>query len=350
MLFTPGPTEIEKKIREIASIKLPYFRGEDYANFMKELTEDMKYIFQTKRTPLTITSSGTGAMEMAVQNLLNPGDKVVVLNGGTFGEKWTQICKAFNVVVHEIKLELGKLPDMNALDCALNKDIKALFANAHETSTGLLYDIKRIGSLTSEKGILFIVDAVSSIGADEFYMDEWKCDCAMVSSHKALACLPGLSFIVFSNRARDIIQGIKQCRFYFDARDYMKNISRGMTPFTPAMIITFQLKERIKMIKEMGLEKYIENHSIKADAFRERVFRSGKFFPFPEKQSNAMTSITLPKRSNASKIISYLKEKYGWHIAQNHNNNEKYLRISHMGDISIDDMLKMADKIEEACL
>lgn len=349
MLFSPGPTEMEKKIREIASMKLPYFRGEEYAALMIELTEDMKYIFQTKRTPLAITSSGMGVMEMAVQNLLDPGDKVVVLNGGTFGEKWVQICKAFQVKVKEIKLQLGRSPDYAALKRSLGKDVKALLVNAHETSTGLLYDLKKIGDLTASKNVLFIVDGISSIGADDFFMDEWNCDCAMVSSNKALACLPGLSFIVFSERAWTVVENLKRGRFYFDARFYMDNISRGMTPFTPAMIVTFQLRERMKIIRKMGLEKYIAKHRARANAFRERMFVSGKFSPFPERQSNAITSIVLPENSRGRDIIHYLKEKYGWYLAPNPTNNEKYLRVSHMGDISIRATIDLAEKIEEAC-
>lgn len=350
MLFTPGPTEIEEEIREIASKKLPYFRGDKYANMMLELTADMKYIFQTKSTPLTITSSGTGVMEMAIQNLLNPGNRVIVLNGGTFGAKWVEMCKAFGVEVKEVKLELGKLPRLEDIEFVLTEDVKALLVNAHETSTGLLYNIQEMGQITHDKGVLLIVDAISSMCADEFRMDDWKVDCAMVSSNKALACLPGLSFIAFSVRAWNVIESVNQNRCYFNAENYLNNIQRGMTPFTPAMIVTFQLCERIKMIKEMGLDNYIRQHAVKADAFRKKILETGRFSIFPERQTNALSAIKLPGYAKASGIVTYLKEKYDCYIAPNPTNNETYLRISHMGHLSVDDLLKLADQIEEACM
>jgi len=194
-----------------------------------------------------------------------------------------------------------------------------------------------------------IVDAVSSIGADYFLMDEWNCDCAVVSSQKALACMPGLSFIVFSERAWEVIPTIKRHRYYFDAEEYMKNIQRGMIPYTPAMNVTFQVHERLKRIRKTGISTYIDNHIAKANAFRDRILNSGQFALFAERQSNALTSIRLPEYSSMSGIIKYIREKYNWYIAPNPTHDKRYLRVSHMGDISIENMLELVDKIEEAC-
>ena len=349
MLFAPGPTEMEEKIREIASMKLPYFRGAGYANMMLELTEGLKYIFQTESTPLTVTSSGTGVMEMALQNLFNPGDRVVVLNGGTFGQRWVEMCGVYGINVHEISIDPGKLPDLDKIEEMLTNDIKALLVNAHETSTGLLYDIKEIGKLTSSKDFMLIVDAVSTIGADEFNMDEWMCDCVLLSSQKALACLPGLSFIAFSNRARKAMKNVKQRGYYFDAEKHINNISRGMTPFTPAMAVTFQLKERIEMIKKCGLNEYIEQHAVKAAVFRDTLLANDEFSVLPERQSNALTAVMLPEYCGARSLIAYLDENYGWSFAPNPN-NDRYFRVSHMGNTSKENMIEVAEKIKEASL
>lgn len=349
MLFTPGPTEIEQNIRDIGSRQLPYFRGREYTDMVLEMTDNLKYLFQTKNTPLTLTSSGSGVMEMAIQNLLNPHDKVIVINCGTFGKKWVTMCRAFDVQVEEIIPELGRLPDLDILDQAITNDTKAILVTAHETSTGLLNDIQKIGELTRQRDVLLIVDAVSSIGADYFYTDEWNCDCAMVSTQKALACMPGLSFIVFSERAWEVIPTVQRNRYYFDAEEYMHNIRRGMLPYTPAMHATIQIHTRLKMIKETGLTNYIDKHKSRAETFRERILSSGQFSLFAERQSNSLTSFKLPEKCSMSEIIQFIKEKYDWYIAPNPTQDESYLRVSHMGDQTIGDLMELVDKIEEAC-
>jgi aspartate aminotransferase-like enzyme len=350
MLFTPGPTEIEKEIRELASTPLPYFRGQEYCDVILEITESLKYLFQTRNTPLIITSSGTGVMEMAILNLLDAGDSVIVVNCGTFGQKWTAMCRAFDVNVREITPDLGKLPDLDEINDAITDDTRAVLVTAHETSTGLLNDIEGIGRITDAKNILLIVDGVSSIGADHFRMDEWRCDCAMVSSQKALACMPGLSFIAFSSKAWETIPGIKRNRCYFDAEEYMNNIGRGMVPYTPAMNVSFQIKKRLDMIRETGLDHYIRHHHTRANAFRKKILSFGDFSLFAERQSNSLTSIKLPDHCSMSGVVSYIREKYDWYIAPNPTHDESYLRISHMGDISIENLLLLADRIKEACL
>jgi len=348
MLFTPGPTEIEDEIRQIGAMNLPYFRGKNYTDMVLELTDGVKYLFQTQSTPLTLTASGSGVMEMAIINLLNPRDKVVVLNGGTFGKKWVEMCQAFDLEVIDFQVELGQLADLNQLENVIWPDVKALLINAHETSTGLLNDIEALGKITHAKDILFIVDAVSSIGADEFLMDQWHVDCAMVSSQKALACMPGISFIAFSDKALDIIPSVKRPRYYFDAPEYLKNITRGMIPYTPAMTVTYQVFERIKKIQAKGLNIHIEEHHQKALAFRKKLADYGLAL-FAQRPTNSMSSFILPKPCQMGQVIGYLREQYDWYVAPNPTQVEDYLRVSHMGNVSSEELEALADKIVEAC-
>jgi serine---pyruvate transaminase len=349
MLFTPGPTEVEQGLRDIGSMSLPYFRGKEYTDTIQELTQDLKYLFQTTCTPLTLTSSGTGAMEMAIQNLIDVGDPVVVVNCGTFGTKWVNMCKTFGARVTEVKSPLGKLPDINVISDAITNGTKAVLVTAHETSTGLLNDINAMGELARQKDTLLIVDAVSSIGADHFNFDEFNCDCAIVSSQKALACMPGLSFIVFSEKAWKIIPTVKRGRCYFDAVEYMNNIGRGMLPYTPAMQATFQVHARLKLIRKMGLSQYIEAHAKRASSFRSRMTASDEFSLFAERQSNSLTSLTLPDNCMMSEVTAYIGQKYNWYIAPNPTQDESYLRISHMGNMTDYELSILADRIEEAC-
>lgn len=350
MLFTPGPTMIEKQVRDIAARQMPYFRDESYTSMVSELTENAKYLFQTKNTPLTITASGSGVMEMAILNLLNVGDEVVVLNCGTFGTKWVTMCRAFGVKVREIVVPLGQVPDLNVLNESLKGSIKALLVTAHETSTGLLNDIEAIGQLSHKKDLLFIVDAVSSIGADVFRMDDWHCDCAVVSSQKALACMPGMSFIAFSEKAWTVIPSVKQQRYYFDAEEYKANISRGMLPYTPMIGVTYQLDYRLKQIRAMGLDSFVLKHRSRAEVFRNRMLTNGGFSVFAERSSNAMTSLKLPEYCNMRDIIAYIKERYACHLAPNPTGDSSYLRVSHMGDLAETDLLLLAERLEQAAV
>lgn len=349
MLFTPGPTEIEEEMKAIGAMDLPYFRDKTYTDMVLALTDGVKYLLQTESTPLTLTASGSGVMEMAILNLLNVRDKVVVLNGGSFGKKWVDMCQAFELEVVDFQVELGKLPDLEALNNVLASDVKALMVNAHETSTGLLNDIEKLGKLTHQKGILLIVDGVSSIGSDPFYMDRWHVDCAMVSSQKALACMPGISFIAFSQKALDVIPSVKRPRYYFDALEYLNNIPRGMLPYTPAMTVTYQVHQRIEQIKQIGLEQYIAQQQQKAMAFRKKIAEY-RFKLFAERPTNSMSSFYLPEYCGMRQVVNYLKEKYDWYVAPNPTQVEHYLRVSHMGNISIEQLQALADKIQEACL
>lgn len=348
MLFTPGPVEMEASICEIAACpNLPYFRGSKFAEIVRSVSEDVKYLFQTDSQPLPITASGTGLMEMAVTNLLDQGDTAVVMNGGTFGQRWVEICEVYGVQVTQLKTALGKSPDLNVLNEMLNTGVDAVLVNMHETSTGLLYDIKELGALVRASGAMFIVDGVSSIGADQFQMDEWDVDCAFVGTQKALALPPGLGYIAFGERALENMSRVKRPRYYFNAPAYLSNLTRGMTPFTPAMTLILQIQERLKQIKTMGLDLWIQHHADLAQAFRERLLsRSSEFAIFPERSSNGMSGILLPEDVSAGALIAYMREQYDWWFAPVSTPlKDRYLRVAHMGNVDRNLMELAADRL-----
>ena len=347
LLLTPGPVEMEAAICEIGGLrKLPYFRGPEFTRAVIHLTQDLKYLFQTEGTPLIVTASGTGLMEMAIVNLLNRGDRAVVLNGGTFGGRWVGMCRAFGVDVVDFPVELGRSPDIQKLQDCLDSRPKALLVNAHETSTGYLYDIQLLGRMTESRGIMLIVDAVSTIGADDFKMDDWHVDCALVSSQKALALMPGLGFIAFGARAMEVIPRVTQPRAYFDALNYLVNISRGMTPFTPAVVGVLQAQARMGEIRGMGIDEWILRCEQRARTFRQAMLSAG-YTPFPERCSNAMTAVRLPEGVVTSNLVTHLRERYNWWLATNGTNREDYLRVSHMGNLPTDVMCAVADGIAQ---
>lgn len=349
MLFTPGPTEIEPHIRNIGSQPMPYFRASEYTQMIIELSSAMQQFLGTQAGPLIITASGSGAMEMSIQNLTNPGDRVISLNGGTFGAKWGDMCRAFGLEVNEIFIEHGANPDMSEIEAALDDGATALFATAHETSTGYLYDIAQLGELTSKSDALFVVDAVSSVGADHFKMDEWKIDCAFFSSQKAMACMPGISVIAFNDKAQKVASSCSRHKYYFDAQEYAKNAVRGMIPYTPAISVTMQLMARVSEIADTGIAAYIDKHARKAELFRARVYQEAGFKPYPARQSNSMSAVSLPNGVKMSDIVKSIYSRYGWYLAPNPTKTESYLRVSHMGAIEDSDISLMAERIIEAC-
>lgn len=349
MLFSPGPTEIEASIREIGSSSLPYFRGEQYMELVRGLTEDAQYLMETTATLLVLTASGSGVMEMAVQNLTEPGDRVVTINGGSWGQKWSEICNAYGLDTHEMKVELGQHPDMAELESLLERGAKALFVTAHETSTGYLFDCGELGALARKHEALFIVDAMSSIGADDFPMDKWGCDCVVTSSGKALACMPGVSFIALSERGMALARKNGRPKHYFDAVVYERNSLRGMLPYTPAVATTMQLAERLRQIRLSGRQAYIDGHKRKALAFRELILNYEGFSIFPLRSSNSMSCINLPPNCHMSHVIRDLAARYDWYLAPNPTGVESYLRISHMGDLSMEVLASLAERINESC-
>jgi aspartate aminotransferase-like enzyme len=349
LLLAPGPVPIAPELAAAAQAPhLPYFREEVFARLMLELTADMRLVFRTRATPLTVTASGTGLMEMAIVNLLNPGERVVVVNGGNFGKKWARMCRCFGVEVVEFGVPLGRSPDLAALAASIPRDARALLVNAHETSTGLLYDLQALGAVARDKGLLFVVDGVSAIGADEYRMDDWGIDCSMVSTQKALGCMPGLGFIAFSERARALIPSVRQPRCYFDALDYENNIPRGMVPFTPAAYAILQMRRQLETIKAGGIDGFVERHRRRAQAFREAILADPRFGLFPERPSNAITTVTLPAGVGANRLVEHFKREHDWWFATNPTGNQDFLRVSHMGDLGEDLMRDVALQIRRA--
>lgn len=346
MLFTPGPTEMDGEILAIGSQPLPYFRSTEYCDSVKALTAGLQYLFQTATTPLTVTASGTAGMEMAIVNLFDPGDRVVSINGGTFGAKWGSMARALGLQVDELTIPHGRDPDVGAIIAAAST-AKGVLLTGHETSTGYGYDIQSICNALRDRDCLTIVDGVSSIGADTFAMDAWGCDCAIASSQKALACMPGLVFVAFSARAQQRLQQTRHYRSYLDARTYFDNIGRGMLPFTPAMHATFQVDCMLSRIRATGIDQHIAAIAAKAAAFRAAFAGREGFSIFPSRCSNALSAIVLPNGVSATALVKRLKEKYGTILPMNPTGAEHFVRVSHMGNVDDASLARLAGQIAD---
>jgi len=332
-IFTPGPTKISDQILKIGSQQLPYNRTQDFSALTYEIIDGLKYIFQTKEDVVILTSSGTGAMEATVLNLLGRNDHVLIINGGTFGQRWVNLCKIHNIPHDEIKLNYGESLCIDLLSSKLSDSkYTSLLINAHETSTGVLYDIESIGELTNKHQVMFIVDGISSICADPFLMDQWHVDVALLSSQKALALPPGLSFIALNEKAKEKIESIPVKSLYFDLLDYLKNQRRGQMPYTPAIGIFLMLHERLKEIRRIGLDHLILKHEKLGKIFRESI----KDLPLsilPENPSNALTAVKCDERIDAIQLVQHMESKYDTYLASSGGDlKHKLFRVSHMGD------------------
>ena len=345
-----GPTEIEKDILKEGANSQEYMRTQDYTEKWFRIFENLKYAFQTKNSVVVYATSGTGAMEAAVTNFLSSDDKVLYINGGSFGKRWGDICKKHNIETFEIPVEFGKSPNIDDVKKYMeqNSDVKALFATLNETSSGALTDIEAIGELLKNyPDILFIVDCISGLLSEEFLQDIWGVDVAVSASQKAFALPPGLSFLSASKKALDRAEKSNLRNFYFDIFDYVNNANRGQTPFTPAVGIVNQLDKRLQKIKNEGLENFRNRYKKNTLYLREGLKNLG-FNVLAESPANCVTAV-YTKDLDAYKIVQIMREKYNIEIAPSGGElKHKLFRIGNFGNIQIKNIkffLKCLNKV-----
>jgi len=216
-LLTPGPTPVPTEALLAMAKPIIHHRTSEFRAILKEAVEGLRYVFQTKNDVFVFASSGTGAMESSITNILSPGDKAIVVRGGKFGERFSEICDAYGVVPVNIDVEWGKAVDPSAIKKALddNKDVKAVYTTLCETSTGVVNDIKAIGDVVSKTEAVLVVDAISGLGSVELKSDGWKVDIVIGGSQKGLMIPPGLAFVSVSQKALKLADTAKLPRYYF---------------------------------------------------------------------------------------------------------------------------------------
>lgn len=343
LLMVLGPTEIEEDILELGAHPQVYNRTPEFTEVLKGIHENLQYVFQTKNPVFILGNSGTGAMECAVTNLLSKGDKVLVVNGGTFGARWTEICQKHKVVVDEIKLESGTTVKPEQIQEKLDEDssIKVVFSTLNETSTGALTDVKAVGEVVKNYDALFAIDAVSALVVEKMEMDNYHCDMLLTSSQKALALPPGLAFISFSDKAWSFIEKADLRTFYFDAFDYLNNWKRNQTPFTPPISLLIQLERRLEKIKEEGLENIQKRYKRLTNILRAGI-KGLSLQQAGENLANCVTGINSPENIDASQVVEIMSNKHKISIAPSPGDlKTKLFRIGNFGDIKQDDILKM---------
>jgi aspartate aminotransferase-like enzyme len=339
LLLTVGPLEMDESILKMGSDKIPYFRTTEFSKINLNICDGIKKtVFTNKESKVALlTASGTGAMEAAIINTFSMEDHLLIVVGGGFGKRFTEICDVHNIPYTTIELDRGQSLTQEILNRYKGKGYSGLLLNAHETSTCVYYDLKMVGQFCKEEDCVFVVDAISSFLADSYYMDEWNIDITIISSQKALALPPGLSIIVVNNNTFERMKTVASKSFYFDLKNYFIDMERGQTPFTPAVGILLQLNERVNQILTVGVENVIDHTKRIANDFREKI----KDFPFDipsESLSNAATPLETRGNTNSEEIVQHLIDKYKIYVNPNGGDLKgKLFRVGHIGNLSIED-------------
>lgn len=348
-LLSPGPTPVPENVLSVAAEPIIHHRTPEFSKIFMETIEDLKYVFGTKEDVHILTSSGTGAMEAAVVNLLSPGEQVLTINGGKFGERWGNICRAYGLEVHEIIIEpWGKDFSKEQLEAELKKHpkVKAVFATLSETSSGAIFDIKGFAEVVSQSEAVLVVDGISGVGAMPCPMDEWKIDVLVSGSQKSFMIPPGLAYLALSPKAWKMVESAKLPRFYFDLKKSKKNLAQKTTPWTPAVSLVIQQKKALDIIKNMGLENLYRHHQLLGEATRAAVHALDLWL-LAERPGNILTCIKVPEGMDGVKLVKTMQSKYMAYIAGGQDPYKgKIFRIAHLGYMSGFDIITAISALE----
>ena len=337
--FTVGPVQSSECVKIIGAQDVPYFRTKEFSNIMFENEHLIKKFTHASNDSRVVflTGSGTASMEAAIMNSFTRDDLVMVVNGGSFGQRFVDLCKLHSIPFIEVKTSFGKSVTHENLQQHYTEKVTGFVVNMHETSTGVLHDINTIGEFCKKHNLFLVVDAISAFLADEFDMQSVGADIMIAGSQKALACPPGISLLVLLPRAIERVKNAKVKCMYFDLNNALKNGDRGQTPFTPAVGILLQINARLKEIENSGgVESEIRRIKELSQDFRERI----KDLPFEivsHSLSNAVTPLH-PLNASAYDIFLTLKDEYGIWVCPNGGElTDKVFRVGHIGNLSIED-------------
>lgn len=341
-LLTPGPTPLPPQVCEAMARPIIHHRTPQFQEALKEATEGLKYVFQTENDCFILASSGTGAMEASVINLLSAADTALCVQGGKFGERWGEICRAYGITAEAIEVEWGKAASALEIEKRLkaNPKIKAVFVTLCETSTGVVNDIESIGRAVKDTAAVLVVDAISGLGAIDLKTDSWFCDVVVSGSQKGLMLPPGLSFISVSPKAWKLVEESRSSRYYLDLRKAKKALDKTDTPFTPAISLVIALNEALKILKQDGLENVFLRHRKMAEATRQAMRALGLRLFANEASCDAVTAVCVPAGIDGEKLVKVMRDTHGVTIAGGQDEMKgKMFRIAHMGYIGEFDII-----------
>jgi len=347
-LLSPGPTPLPDDVLSIAAQPLIHHRTPEFSALLLEVIDGLKYVFGTKEDVHIFTSSGTGAMEGALVNTLSPGDKILTINAGKFGERWGHIGRTYGLQVKEIVVKWGHDFTQEQLQAELraNPEVKAVFCSLSETSSGAVYDIQGYAQVVAQTPAILVVDGISGLGAMPCPMDEWRVDVLVSASQKSFMIPPGLSYLAFSPKAWKMVETSRLPKYYFDIKKSKKNLADKMTPWTPAISLVIQQKKALERIRAMGLESLFEHHRVLAEATRAGVKALGLEL-LAKRPGNVLTAVKVPAGLDGKALVKTMQGKYLAYIAGGQDPYKgKIFRIAHLGYMGGFDIITALSALE----
>ncbi len=349
-IFTPGPVAVPSEVLIEMAKPIMHHRTKEFEAIFAEVREGLKYIYDTKQEVFVLAASGTGAMEGAVVNTLSRGDKVLVVNGGKFGERWGKICKAYRLDTQELMVEWGHSVNPADIEKALEKDpgIRAVLVQASETSTGVMHPTKEIADLTRHRDdVILIVDGITGVGVFPLPFDELGIDVMVGGSQKAFMLPPGLSFAAMSDKAWEFNKTSDLPKYYLDFKAALKNAEKNTTPYTPAVTLIIGLAAVLRRFREEGRESMYKRHALLSLAMREGMKAIGLDIYVKDVPSPALTTVVAPPEIGSSKVIKSLGSEFGITVADGQDQAKGVIfRVSHIGDIDKTDTLFFISAVE----
>ncbi len=351
-LRIPGPTPIPPRVYRALTKPVLGHRSKEFEAIFGDVTKRCKKLFQTEGEVAIFASSGTGGMEAAVASTVSPGEKTLAIRGGKFGERWSELGEAFGAEVVNLDVDAGTTGSLIDIEKALdeNPDVKVVFATHNETSTGVQFDLEAIGALLKDRGVLFVVDAVSALGGIEMKMDEWGIDIVVGGSQKCLMLPPGLALVAVNDRAMDVMANTKNSKYYFDLPAMIKSSTKNTTLFTTAVSMVFGLDESLRMLEEESLPKVYARHIKMKELVKAAVSALGlEFFADEKCASNTITSVKGAEGLDVEKMRKIMNSKYGQVIAGGQGELKgEIFRIGHMGYMDYIDLIGTISTLELA--
>jgi len=346
-LRIPGPTPCPPEVLEAMGWPMVNHRGPEFKKMLYEVTDKLKLVYQTKNDLYILTGSGTGGLEAAVVNMLSPGDKVLSVSIGVFGDRWANIAKTFGADVIPLNFDWGKAADPDAINEAIkaNPDIKAVMVTHNETSTGVTNDLEAISKVVKDAGKLLLVDAISSMSSIDLPVDKWQCDVVITGSQKGWMVPPGLSMASVSQEAWQAFDAARMPRFYWDFGKAKSYYEKGENPWTPAVSVVFALSVSLDMILKEGLQGVFQRHARIGQMTRDGIKALGlSMFADEKYASNTVSSIAIPDGVDGKKLRQLMQSEHGIVLAGGQQRLDgKIFRIGHLGMVSekeIEDLLK----------
>jgi serine---pyruvate transaminase len=342
-LITPGPTPVPPEVLLAGAEPIVHHRAPRFVEIFNETIEGLKYVYQTSNDIIVFAASGTGAMEAAVVNVVNPGDTVIVASVGNFGERWVKLAGKWGAEVVALDFEWGTKADPAAIAKALadHPEAKAVYVQFSETSTGVVNDIKAIGEIVAKTPAILVVDAISGLGATDLPTDAWQVDVCVAGSQKALMIPPGLAMVAVSEKAWKVVEACTTPRFYFDWVSARAKAKEGQTAFTPAVSLFVMLNKAIEMIRDETLANVFERHAVLSRGCKEGVKALGlELFGPDDPQANSVTAVKVPAGVDGGKIGKLARDRYGvWLAGGQGRLKGQIFRFGHCGYFGASDIV-----------